>query len=313
MSPPVSGAPATRAKRILSIDGGGIRGIIPATTLVALERQVGKPIRECFDYLAGTSTGALICAAAAVGIPATRILDIYTTRGSEIFTPPEALADVKRLALGYMYDPANIRKVLVSEFGTAADWTMNDSPVRLLLTAKGIDTHPWYFVKNNARNSQLTGELGLVDCAVASASAPTYFSPWTMTVDGHRLVMVDGGVGVTGNPVYQACVEAFYYDDFTPEETRVVSLGTGFFPTGNRVPSGLLGWLEWTVDALLDAPEDQQTEIVERHYPGILQRFDWKLPKAIGLADTGSVGELVQIGNDAAAGMDWRKVLATSV
>src|SRR5215469_6803659 len=109
-------------KRILSIDGGGIRGIVPAATLVELEQQVGKPIRECFDFMAGTSTGALIAAAAAAGVPAARILEIYTTRGDEIFTPPKVLADVKRLALGYMYDPANIRKVLVSEFGAAAAW-----------------------------------------------------------------------------------------------------------------------------------------------------------------------------------------------
>jgi hypothetical protein len=297
-------------KKILSIDGGGIRGIIPAATLVALERQMGKPVRECFDYLAGTSTGALIAASAAAGVPATRILEIYTTRADEIFTPPKVVADAKRLVDGYMYNPANIRKVLTSELGAAANWTVNDSPIRLLLTAKGIDTHAWYFVQDNPKNSQVTGKLGLVDCAVASASAPTYFSPWTIPVGGQPLVMVDGGVGVAGNPVYQAVVEAFYHDDFTPAETRVVSLGTGYFPTGNKVPSGLLGWLEWTVNALLDAPEEQQTEIVKRHFPGILKRFNWKLPKAIDMADTGSIPELVQCGNQAAASMDWPVILS---
>lgn len=304
-----TGTPSARTRWILSIDGGGIRGIIPATVLVALEAQMGRPIRECFDYLAGTSTGGLICAAAAAGIPASRILEIYTTRGNEIFKPLKALADVKRLAVGYMYDPANIRKVLASELGDAAAWTINDSPVRLLLTAKGIDTHPWYFVKDNPKNSCLTGKLGLVDCAVAGASAPTYFSPSKVTIDWGPLVMVDGGVGVTGNPVYQACVEAFYYDDFTPQDTRVISLGTGFFLPGNQTPSGLLGWLEWTVNTLLDAPEDQQTQIVQRHFPGVMQRFDWKLPRAIDMADTGCVPALEQVGQDAAAAMDWRKVL----
>jgi len=296
--------------RILSIDGGGIRGIIPATALVALEQQMGKPIRDCFDFLAGTSTGALIAAAAAAGVPADRILQIYTTRGGEIFTPPKVLADVKRLAFGYMYDPANIGKVLVSEFGPAAAWMMNDSPVRLLLTAKGVDTHPWYFVRDNPKNAQTTGKLARIDCAVASASAPTYFSPHTISVDGTPTAMVDGGVGVTGNPVYQACVEAFYYDDFTADDTRVVSLGTGFYPVDNKVPSGLLGWLEWSVSALLDAPEEQQTEIVNRHFPNILQRFDWKLPKPIDMADTGSVPDLVAFANQVTAKMDWKTILA---
>ncbi len=299
-------------KRILSIDGGGIRGIIPACALVKLEQQLGKPIRECFDFLAGTSTGALIAAAAAAGVPATRILDIYVRRAHEIFRPPKLLADAKRLVIGYMYDPDNIRQVLASEFGAAAAWTLNDSPVRLLLTAKGIDTHPWYFVQDNPKNARSTGTLGLVDCAVASASAPTYFRPWTMRVKDTPTVMVDGGVGVTGNPVYQVCVEAFYYDEFTPAETRVISLGTGFFASGNHVPSGLLGWLQWTVGALIDAPEDQQTELVNRHFPGLMKRFDWELPRAIDMADTGSISSLVGIGNQAAAGMDWSSIFAAA-
>src|SRR5690348_5019293 len=100
-------------RRILSIDGGGIRGIIPASALVALEQQTGKPVRESFDFLAGTSTGALIAAAAAAGVPATRILDIYVNRAAEIFTPPKLIADAERLIKGYMYDPHNIRTVLV--------------------------------------------------------------------------------------------------------------------------------------------------------------------------------------------------------
>jgi patatin-like phospholipase/acyl hydrolase len=296
-------------RRILSIDGGGIRGVIPACTLIALEEQLGQPVRASFDFIAGTSTGALIAAAVAIGIPATRMLEIYTRRANEIFTPPQPFAEAKRLLEGYMYDPDNIRKVLVSEFGPAATWTLNDSPIRLLLTAKGIDTHPWYFVRDNPRNAQTTGTLGLVNCAVASASAPTYFKPWTFDIQSKPTVLVDGGVGVTGNPVYQACVEAFYYDDFTPADTRVISLGTGYFPPDGKVPQGLLGWLQWTVGALLDAPEEQQTELVKRHFPGIVQRFDWKLPQPIEMADTGSIDLLVSVGKEAAAGLDWKAIL----
>ncbi len=297
-------------RRILSIDGGGIRGIIPACTLVALEQQLGKPARECFDFLAGTSTGALISACLAAGIPASRILDIYTQRSGEVFTPPKPIADGKRLVEGYMYDAANIQKVLADDLGPAADWTMNDSPIRLLITAKGIDTHPWYFVRDNPKNSGKTGKLGLVDCAVASSAGPTYFSPWTIDIDGLATVLVDGSVGVTGNPVYQACVEALYFDDgFTLPDTRVVSLGTGFFPLGNKTPRLVVGWIEWTVQALLDAPEDQQTELVDRHFPGIMKRFDWQLPHAIDLADTSAIAELVALGQQAAQAMDWQTIL----
>lgn len=297
-------------KNILSIDGGGIRGIIPASTLVALEQQLGKPVRDCFDFVAGTSTGALIAAAVAAGVPATQILNIYKQRSREIFSPPKLLAEPKRLLLGYMYDSANIRKVMLSELGAAATWVLNDAPVRLLLTAKGIDTHPWYFVQDRSKNAQTTGKLALIDCAVASASAPTYFKPWTMQVAGQPTVMVDGGVGVTGNPVYEACVEAFCFDEFDPASTRVVSLGTGTYSHGNQVPSGLLGWLQWSVTTLLDAPEDQQTELVDRHWPNVMQRFDWQLPQAIDMADTGSIDMLVQFGSKVAAQMDWKSILS---
>jgi patatin-like phospholipase/acyl hydrolase len=296
-------------RRILSIDGGGIRGIIPASALVALEQQLGRPVRECFDFLAGTSTGALICAAAAAGAPASQILDAYVAHSGDIFTPPKIIAESKRLIEGYMYDPENIQKALLAELGPAASWLLNDSPVRLLITATGINTKPWYFVRDNPRNAQTTGSLKLVDCAVASASAPTYFKPWKIDIQGNSTLLVDGGVGVTGNPVYQACVEAFYYDDFTPSETLVVSLGTGFYPARDTAPAGLFGWLEWTVGALLDAPMDEQTRLVDRHFPDVMKRFDWELPNEIGLADTGSIDELVAVGSQAGTEMDWHSVL----
>ncbi len=145
---------------------------------------------------------------------------------------------------------------------------------------------------------------------MASAAAPTYFSPWTMTVMGKPTVLVDGGTGVTGNPTHQACVEAFYYDDFQVADTRVVSLGTGFYRAGNTVPNGFLGWLEWTVDALLDAPEEQQTQLVNRHFPGILQRFNWQLPSDIDMADTTQIPTLLKLGQQVAAAMDWTKILS---
>jgi hypothetical protein len=75
------------------------------------------------------------------------------------------------------------------------------------------------------------------------------------------------------------------------------------------VPSGLLGWLNWTISALLDSPEEQQTELINRHFPGILQRFDQRLPHAIDMADGDSIPELVKLGRQFAAGFDWKTIL----
>jgi uncharacterized protein len=302
-------------QRILSLDGGGIRGCLTACALVELEKQIGKPCREVFAYAAGTSTGALIASAIAVGLPAEQILGIYQNRAKEIFTHSIDIAWVLRIAKGYAYDPSNIQKVLTSEFGSAADWTLNDSPVRLLLTAKQVNEHPWYFVQDRPKNAKTTGRLRLIDCAVASASAPTYFSAWYVPPTSGHLIgwCFDGGTGIAGNPVYQACVEAFYYDDFTPADTMVISLGTGYYPDREaNPPSGLLNALTWTIDSLLDSPEDQQTQIVRRHFPGILQRFNWELPESIDMSDASKIPMLIELGQKYAAQMDWQKILAGS-
>jgi patatin-like phospholipase/acyl hydrolase len=186
---------------ILSIDGGGVRGIIPALALVKLEQTTNRPARETFSFVAGTSTGALLASAVAAGIPAETIVRIYKTRLKDIFKPGPPWSAVRRYTAGYMYDSANLNRVLREEFGSLAAWRLNDSPIDILLTATGLaDGKPWYFVRDNPRNAGSTGNLSLLDCATASAAAPTYFDPWLMPapVAGK---LVDGGVGVTGNPV----------------------------------------------------------------------------------------------------------------
>jgi len=293
-------------KLILSIDGGGVRGILPASALVAIEAQLGKPVREVFSFIAGTSTGALIAAACAAGVPATRILGIYTERSKEIFNHSPAIALSLRLARGWAYDPRTIRRVLASEFGAAANWTLNDSPVKLLLTAKRMNKRPLYFVPDNPKNARTMGKFFLIDCAVASASATTYFDAYNVPGVG---LCYDGGLGVVGNPAAQACVEAFRYDAYDPADTRIVSLGTGFFPESDQKPSGLIAEVGWVLDSLLNSPEDEQTFLVHNYYPGIMQRFNWKLPEPIDMASVSSIPKLTEIGKGITRSMDWSKVL----
>src|SRR5437868_6350143 len=97
---------------ILSIRGGGIRGIIPCCCLMKLESQLGGVTRDHIDFCAGTSTGALLAAGIAAGIPASELLKVYTDRCREIFRPTGLLADLKRGVQGFMYDPKNLYKVL---------------------------------------------------------------------------------------------------------------------------------------------------------------------------------------------------------
>ena len=295
---------------VLSIRGGGIRGIIPCCCLAKLEQQLGGATRDHIDFCAGTSTGALLTAVVAAGIPASQILKVYTDRAQEIFTPGGIVATAKRIAVGFMYNPDHLRDVLVSVLGPAALWTINESPVRVMISATAMNGHNWFFVRDNAKNARTTGSVKLIDATVASSCAPTYFDHWRIdNINGRTIRFFDGGVGGTANPAYQACVEAFEYDAFTPAETRVISLGTGYFPASDDPPGGLLGTIGWTTSTLVDTSEDWVDQAVERQWPGILRNYNPLLPRDIDEADMGAIPALVEIGQQLAATLDWRQIL----
>jgi uncharacterized protein len=296
-------------RRILTIDGGGVRGIIPALALEALEESTGRPARDSFDFLAGTSTGAVIAAAVGAGIPAERIVSLYRRRGPELFRRIPVVTLLRRIVFGNQYDVATLRRMIGGELGDLAGWRVNDIPRDVMLTAKGLDDgHPWYFVKDRpGEQGGRTGNLSLADCVTASAAAPTYFAPWP--VEGIGL-LVDGGVGVAGNPVYQASVEAFEYSGYRPADTIVVSLGTGRF-LDRRRPTWLWSWVEWVLGELFRSPGEQQTELVQRHYgDAVLYRIDARLPRDFPLDTIGpALDELEGIGRGLAALIDWSAIL----
>jgi hypothetical protein len=110
--------------------------------------------------------------------------------------------------------------------------------------------------------------------------------------------------------VYQACVEAFCYTpDYLPEETTVISLGTGGIVRYSD-PHLITSWIGWVLDAMLHSPMAQQTELVARHYPAAhLYRLEPELPKEIGMDEVGRIGELDEIGSRFAGSVDWTAIL----
>lgn len=301
-------------KRILSIDGGGIRGIIPLCALVKLEQQLQQPIHEHFSFVAGTSTGAIIAGALATGMTAERCLQLYRELGKEVFVlnPLDFV-----LTLGsFKYRCRPLHQFLSQFLGNP---TLNALPanIEIMLTAMRVrDGRPYYFVRDNAFTRALpnhinTGELSLIDCIVASAAAPTFFEPWDVPGIGP---CVDGGVGIAGNPAYQAAVEAFYYTPqgrWQPSTTSIVSLGTGVYHADAK-PQNLIAWLRWTIGELLDEPIEQQTQLVQRHFVPVgthLVRQNILLPREIEMDDFGAIEELVEIGMKAAESLDWNQML----
>jgi hypothetical protein len=296
-------------RRILAIDGGGLRGLIPACVLAGLEAATGRPARETFDFIAGTSTGAVIAAGLVAGVPAADLVRFYVDDAPRLFDGAWWRV-VRRLLSGSMYDTPRLREMIAARLPAGArSWTINDAPGDLLFTAKGLaDGHPWYFVKDDPANARRTGALPFVDCVVASAAAPTYFAPWPIAGIGE---LVDGGVGVAGNPVYQASVEAFSFTDrYRPADTVIVSLGTGRF-FGRARPRWLGAWLGWILSELFRSPGEQQTELTQRHYgDAAFHRIDVELDREIGIDDVRSLDELRQIGEWLADRVEWGPILA---
>jgi len=288
-----------RPKRILSIDGGGIRGIIPLCILKEIELQTKKMPVEMFDFMAGTSTGAIISAALACGNTASDTLDLYIELCQEVFRK-----DWKGFigSFGsYKYSSVNAAAIYRDVIGNVS---LNDLPVDILLTAVRVnDRKQWYFTNDSPANAKTTGNLSLADCVAASAAAPTFFSPYPIQGVG---LCVDGGVGTSGNPVYQACIEAAQYrpeGEYPADTTLVFSLGTGFYDN-YKIPKWWGDWVEWSLRTSLSNPIEQQSGLAREIYDHF-SRFNPSLPHEIDMDDTSVVDELVEIGKAEALKTDW--------
>jgi uncharacterized protein len=299
----------------LSFVGGGQRGLIPALCLAQLEKETGKLTRDLVQYVAGTSTGALLAGAVVAGIPASTMVDLYTNRTKEVFKPTGVLSDVEMVARGHKYDIADLMKLLQSVFGSATTWKMNDCPIGIMIAATAANGHDWFFVRDNAHNAKTTGTVSLLEAMSASAAAPTFFDPQRVSIPaiGKSLWMFDGGAGGVANPSYQAAVEMFEYDAYRPTEMRMITLGTGYYPiavdTDVAAPKGLLAGIEFATDTLVDTSESWVDVAVDRQWTGMATKVDWALPSAIAMDDLSAIPELNKIGLAAAAAIDWKELL----
>lgn len=253
-------------KRILSIDGGGIRGIIPLTCLIRLEAHVGAPCTEAFDMVAGTSTGAVIAAGLALGVSARGLLALYRQFAHQAF---ERLPWWRILSnLGNHRYGNEFIAAMLDELG--ADRTLNSLPIDIMITAKNTRTSRTdFFVRDNPGNAALWGTMSLKDAVLASIAAPTYFPPHSATVLSQTETWVDGGVGVAGNPCYQAAVEALYYSSgsYPSGDTRLYAFGTG--RTRNAIdPSraNFLQWANWSLGAILEDASEWETYVTRLEY-----------------------------------------------
>jgi uncharacterized protein len=251
--------------RILSIDGGGIRGIIPAIVLAEIEERTGRPVAALFDLLAGTSTGGILAAALARpgddGSPrfsARELIGLYEAEGPEIFD--RSLAKRVRSVGGLIderYDAAGLERALERYLGEAR---LSDALTGVFITAYDIEDRAAFFFRSSRARDDAASDYTLAGAARATAAAPTYFEPARLTdVAGARTrALIDGGVFAT-NPAMCAFAEVARAGR-RDELDLVVSLGTGSHTDALRYGDvrswGSLEWARPIIDVVFDGVAD---------------------------------------------------------
>jgi len=266
--------------RVLSIDGGGIRGIIPALILAELEQRAERPIAKMFDLIAGTSTGGIL----AVGLTmagarrkpkfsARDLVALYEEEGDDIFHRSKwhRIRAVGNLA-EEKYPSDGIERVLRERFAEA--W-LSDSLTNVLVTAYDIELRRPHFCKSDRARKWPDRDLHLADIARATSAAPTYFEPAQIKsrAGGDPVALVDGGV-FANNPAACALVESICTYGAKLTDMTFVSLGTGEL-TRPILFEEAKGWglAKWA-QPILSVVFDGVSDTVDFQVKSILQMAD---------------------------------------
>jgi len=230
-------------KRILSIDGGGIRGIIPGMILVALEEKIQRATKnpnarliDYFDFFAGTSTGGILLSIllcpddedpSKQKYTTKQALDIYLQHGVEIFSAKPWRRFLNKFGLlSELYDATILEKVLKSYLG---DKKLSELLRPCVITAYDIELRKNHlFRQQKAISHGDSRDFYLKDVCRATAAAPTYFSVAEIfSIAKTRYPLVDGGV-FAHNPSLSALLEVIKsYKTYKIDDVWILSLGTG--------------------------------------------------------------------------------------
>jgi patatin-like phospholipase/acyl hydrolase len=303
--------------RILSFDGGGIRGLVTLAILKRLEAQIPNLVKGA-DLLAGTSTGGIIALGLAAGKSVDEMISLYTDNGKDIFDD-SFLDDIRDLGgiVGADYDQKNLEKILKGMF---KDMRLKELGKRVLIPSFNLDDgdmdetkrtwNPKFF--HNFPGEDSDGEESVVEVALNTSAAPTYFPT--------HVAYIDGGV-VANNPSMAAVAQTQDPRNTDPApglaEVFLLSLGTGVnlsYIKEKNLDWGLAQWAKPLVSLLLDASvgiaDFQCRHILKENYRRIAPVFphdtnikldEWKraqelidFGKASALTDPGHKDDVVQ-------------------
>lgn len=298
--------------RILSLDGGGIRGLMTAVWLDRLEKKMKVPLKECFDLVAGTSTGSLLACGISLGIPVETIVELYLDSGKEVF--PSGLAKwnsrlVRTFSEGVSapkYDGKGLERQLKKIFDGKLVGDLQIKPT-LVFTYDTQNRQALVFKNTHSAHAK----LHVWEICKASCSAPTYFPAHVMRIERAKVPLVDGGV-VANNPTACAIAEAVKVNGGRPEKEKcdlagfiVASFGTGEairpITAEDAREWGAIEWAVPIIDVLFDGSADA-VDYIAKH---ILDennyfRFQTRLDRAyddMDNADATNLNALVNTAN----------------
>jgi len=304
-----------RPFRILSLDGGGIRGAFTAAFLSYVERTTKVPIARHFDLIAGTSTGGIIAAALALGEPAEKIEALYRNRGAAIFTRRKRMSlgwwrfwrhlavwrINKRLAaygmdcdylLQSKYEATALKTALVEILG---ERTIEACTHRLIMPTVDLSRGQTVMIKTpHLPNLTRDRKVRVADAILATTAAPTYF-PHAEVQPGSAYI--DGGVWAN-NPAFAAFTEAMKIRaeckrpdldrEVDIDRIQILSIGTGTPIYALAPPAGGAG-LGWWAPNLINVVTLSQAQGVNFQMQYILgdryRRVDFDIPDKSWLLD----------------------------
>ncbi len=277
----------------IAIDGGGIRGIMVARALAMLESELNQPIRDIFRLAAGTSTGAIIAAGIGAGLTARELTGLYEELGPAVF--PHTWRKVLFPLSRCRYPGEPLHDHLNAYFGSRrmGDFWRTRPPTDVVLTTFDLAANRTCFVKPWKREYE---DWPVTLAVQSSCTVPTYFP-----VVERRFI--DGGVGSYANPCYLAAYEACYCLQWKPEETTLLSFGTGRDPShyrpedAGRMPAW--DWINPIFNAFLSSAADQQVHLVNNFFPALdFRRFQVDLTQSVEMDDTRQIPQLIRYGEE---------------
>lgn len=329
---------------ILSCDGGGIRGLVPALLLQQLDEELNFLSRV--DLFAGTSTGGVIATGLASQVSIDAIVDIYMTKGAEIFKPykfltakprPKVLTQLHPQAMSLpadllhvKYSNAGLKKLISGTY--PATKTLSQLKRKVMVTTLDLfqtNRNAWVPTTLSNLPGSKTADVTVLDAALSTSAAPIYFPPHVFSRNGQKEAFADGGI-FANNPSTLAAASVIASGTLKSAglafpDIKLLSLGTGFtldgIPPRNLLPAiwyGILAWLSPItrqptpqfplIAALMDSVSDIDTFQCSQLLGNNFRRGNVQLTETINLDDYQKVDELKKMTEAYMASAEWLEI-----